>query len=146
MFLVLTLTYEVVSRYVFNAPTIWSYDVSCMLGGTFAVLGWAYTHRYNEHVRVDVIYLKLSPRGKAIVDAICWFLLFSPLLVAVIHSAARQMLFSWAQNEVSAKSFWYPPMGPIRTLFFYGVCLFALQSLVQFIRDLRLIITKEPYD
>ena len=36
-------TYEVIMRYGFNNPTVWIFDVSYMLGGSFFVLGMGYT-------------------------------------------------------------------------------------------------------
>ena len=77
--LVLVLVYEVIARYVFNAPTIWAHETAVMLGGTVVALGWAYTHRHHGHVRVDVIYTHLSPRGKAFTDVLCAFFLLFPL-------------------------------------------------------------------
>ena len=40
--LVLVVSYEVFARYVFHAPTIWSFDVTYMLYGTIFMLGSAY--------------------------------------------------------------------------------------------------------
>ncbi|NDI21419.1 MAG: C4-dicarboxylate ABC transporter substrate-binding protein, partial [Burkholderiaceae bacterium] len=39
--LVLTTTYEVLARYLFDAPTIWAYEVGYMLTGTHFLLGMA---------------------------------------------------------------------------------------------------------
>ena len=48
MFLVLVLvasiTYDVVMRYVFDAPTIWSYSFSYMLGTSIVAMGMPYVH------------------------------------------------------------------------------------------------------
>jgi TRAP-type mannitol/chloroaromatic compound transport system permease small subunit len=41
--MVLALSYEVVARYLFNAPTLWAYDMTFMLYGTFFMLGSAFT-------------------------------------------------------------------------------------------------------
>jgi len=76
--LVLVLCYEVTMRYVFDAPTNWVMETAMMLGGTIAALGWAYTHRHHGHVRVDVIYTHLSPRGKAIIDVVCSLVFLFP--------------------------------------------------------------------
>ena len=51
--MVLSLCYEVVSRYVFNAPTQWAYDMTFMLYGSFFMLGAAYTLQRKGHVRTD---------------------------------------------------------------------------------------------
>jgi len=115
-----------------------------MLGGTIVALGWAYTHRHHGHVRVDVFYMHLSPRGKALTDVLCAFFLLFPLLLILIWTAADFMWVAWARSEVLIESYWYPPSGPIRTGMFLGLCLFALQGMAQFIRDLYLLLRNKP--
>jgi len=135
--------YDVIARYVFNAPTMWSYETSCMLGITIATLGWAYTHKHHGHIRVDLFYEPMSPRNKAIVDIVCG-LTFFPAFILLAYFAALHMLSAWSMNEVLSDTFWYPPAGPIKTVVFLGMCLFILQGLAQFIRDLYLVIRSRP--
>ena len=45
--LILATVYEVFSRYLFNAPTIWAYELGYMAMGTNFLLGAAYTHLSN---------------------------------------------------------------------------------------------------
>lgn len=142
--LVLVLVYEVTARYVFTAPTIWAHQTSCMLGSTFAALGWAYVHRHHGHVRIDVFYMHLSLRGKAIIDVLCAFFLFFPLLFILIYTAADFMWVAWIESEVLIESYWYPPSGPIRTVTLLALSLFALQGVSQFIRDLYFVIRNKP--
>jgi len=144
--LVLVLVYEVVARYAFNAPTIWAHQTSCMLGGAIAALGWAYTLRHQGHVRVDVLYSHLSPRGQAIIDVLCGLLFFFPLLFILIHQSASQMLYSWSMGEVLTQTYWYPPAGPIRTVVFVGLLLFGLQGVSQFTRDLYFLVRGRTVD
>jgi TRAP-type mannitol/chloroaromatic compound transport system permease small subunit len=63
--MVLSLCFEVVSRYVFNAPTQWAYDMTFMLYGSFFMLGAAYTLQRKGHVRTDSLYAGWSPRRRA---------------------------------------------------------------------------------
>ena len=146
MVLVLVMVYEVGARYVFNAPTIWAYETAMMLGATIAVLAWPYTHRHHGHVRVDVIYTHLPPRGKAIIDVVCFSLLFFPLLFALICTAGTRARFAWSIGEVLDEGYWYPPATPIRIVIVLGLSLFALQGVAHFIRDLRFLIRNKPYD
>lgn len=134
--LVLVLCFEVTSRYFFDAPTMWASDTSSMMGGAIAAMGWAYTHRHGGHVRVDVFYSHLSPRGQAILDITLSLLFFFPLLLALAYVSWDKMWFAWKMGEVLARSNFYPPTGPIRTLVVLGLSLFALQGVAQFIRDL----------
>jgi TRAP-type mannitol/chloroaromatic compound transport system permease small subunit len=115
-----------------------------MLGSTIVALGWAYVHRHDRHVRVDVFYTRLSARGKAIVDTLCAFLLFFPLILALAYGAGGWMWLSWSMKERLMEGHWYPPAGPIRTVIFLGLCLFALQGVAELIRDLYLLIRKKP--
>lgn len=134
--LVMVLIYDVVMRYVFGAATIWAYETAVMVGATIYVMGWPYVHRHHGHVRVDVFYTHLSPRGKAIIDVICTLLFLFPLLFVLIDTSVSYMLRSWSIGEVLAETFWYPPAAPFRTMIVVGLSLFALQSIAQFIRDL----------
>src|SRR5918997_6034844 len=69
--MVLSLVYEVVARYLFNAPTTWAYDMTYMLYGAFFMLGAAYTLLKQGHIRTDSFYGQWSPRRQGIVDAVC---------------------------------------------------------------------------
>ena len=143
---ILVMVYEVGARYIFNAPTIWAYDTAMMLGGVIAVMGWSYTHRHNGHVRVDVIYTHLPPRGKAIIDVVSFIILFLPLLLMLIYASADKALNAWEMGEQLTEGYWYPPAGPIRTVMVIGLFLFALQGVAHFIRDLHLLIRNKVYD
>lgn len=54
--MVLGLTYEVVARYVFNSPTLWAYDMTFMMYGSYFMLGVAFTLQRKGHVRTDSYY------------------------------------------------------------------------------------------
>ena len=56
--------YEVVMRYIFNQPTIWVHESCFLLFGMQYLLAGAYTLLTGGHVRVDVMYIKLPPRGR----------------------------------------------------------------------------------
>lgn len=144
--LILVVAYDVFMRYIVNAPPMWAYDVSVMLGGTIYVMGWAYTQRYRGHVRVDVIYTHLSLRGKAIVDAAGSFFLFFPLMAVLIYEAFHWMWRAWAIHERFMETYWFPPVAPFRTVVLIGFSLLFLQWFAQFIRDLYLSINNKPYE
>lgn len=146
LFLVIVLVYEVSMRYIFDAPTMWAHQTSCMLGGSIIALGWAYVHRYHGHVRIDVLYTRLSSRGKAAIDVLGHLFVFFPLMFIFIYTSASRMLFSWSMDEVLILTYWYPPAGPVRTVIFLGFSLFALQGVAQLIRDSYLLIRNKSYD
>jgi len=138
--LIAALTYEVVARYAFNAPTIWAHEVTTFLLLTIVALGQAYTHLHHGHIRVDIIYRRFSLRGRAALDVVCWLLLFLPLMAVIIYGAFTTMMLSWSLGEVSHYSPWEPPLAPIKGIFLLGFCLFFLQSVAEFIRDLYFVV------
>ncbi len=60
--LVLTTTYEVIARYVFEAPTIWAYEVGYMLTGSHFLLGMAYTLQQGQFIRIDIFSQAMSSK------------------------------------------------------------------------------------
>lgn len=144
--LVLVISYEVIMRYLFRAPTMWAYETAIMLGATTYALAWSYVHRHRSHVRVDVFYMRLPPRGRATIDVIGNLLLFFPLIFVLINTSIGWAWRAWLINEKSVETYWYPPVAPVRTLVALGLCLFALQGVAQFTRDLYLLIRNKPYD
>ena len=142
--LVLALSYEVIARYVFNAPTYWAHAVSTMLGCTIITMGLAYTHLHDGHIRVDVIYTRLSAKTKAILDTVFFLLFFLPSIIMVMFISSKQMVFAWKIGMRLTESFWYPPATPIRAVFLLGFVLFAFQGVARFTRDLYFIIREKP--
>lgn len=144
--LVLLVTAEVIMRYAFNSPTVWGYETVLMIGGSFYALNWSYTQRRNAHVRVDVIYSRLSHRGKTVLDTFLGVLVFVPLIIVWVYGSANWMWHSWATGEQSIESFWYPPLGPFRTAVMVGFILFGLQYSAQLVRDIYMLVRNRKCD
>lgn len=144
--LIAVMSYEVLMRYVFDAPTIWSFQVSAMLGASFYAMGWAYVHKHNSHIRIDIFYTRLSPRKKAIIDVAGTLLLFIPLFIVLTDVAVSTAWHSWLRNEKMYETHWYPPAAPLRTIVAIAICLFSLEAGARFIRDLYLLVRNKPYD
>jgi TRAP-type C4-dicarboxylate transport system permease small subunit len=66
----LILTYEVLSRYAFNAPTIWVQETSTYLYMWTMLAAGSYTLQMRKHVHVDLVIDRLPARPKAAVEAL----------------------------------------------------------------------------
>jgi TRAP-type mannitol/chloroaromatic compound transport system permease small subunit len=137
--LVLELVYDTAARYLFNAPTIWSYDISYMLYGTLFMLGAAWTLQQEEHVRIDILSGRLSPRTRATVDVLGYLLFFFPAVGALFAYGASFALESWTILERSGQSMWQPPIYIFKTVLPLAALLLFLQGLSHFCRSLRLL-------
>lgn len=136
--MVVALFYEVVARYVFNAPTIWSYDLTYMLYGALFIMASAYALSVDRHVRIDVFYRLFPRRWKGIVDATLYIVLFFPVVGVLAVKGVDYAAHSWAQGEVSVAGAWRPPLYPLKSLFPVAMFILLLQGLVQFLRSLQL--------
>ena len=88
--------YEVIARFVFNSPTNWVHESMFLMFGMQYMLSGAYAYREDQHVRVDVIYAKFSPRGKAIADIITsvfFFIFIGTMLVTGYRFAGDAVNF-----------------------------------------------------
>lgn len=136
LLLTLTMTYEVISRYGFNKPTIWSYDVSYMLGSMVLIFGMAYTLRIGGHVTIDLIYNRFSRRVQLIMYIIFTIVLFFPLWALMVKVMIPHTLFSWAKQESSWVGTWQPIVYPFKTWVTVGTIMLVLQGTAEFIRDI----------
>jgi TRAP-type mannitol/chloroaromatic compound transport system permease small subunit len=92
-------TYEVVARFAFNAPTRWSYEAGYMLYGAQFMLAAAYTLARGGHIRTDVLYERWSPRTRATVDAVCYVLFFFPGMLCILYAGAVEARQAWDIGE-----------------------------------------------
>ncbi len=141
--LILELVYDTTARYLFNAPSEWSYDISYMLYGAIFMLGAAHTLRVDKHVRIETIYGRLSHRAKALVDAVCYVILYFPVMIALVYFGGKFALRSWKMWEAGGESMWQPPIYPFKTILPLAAFLLLLQGIVQFIRCVQTIAGKE---
>ena len=64
------ISYEVVARFLFNAPTTWILDVSIYLTMWATFLAVGHTLRAGAHVRMDLYVRRLAPRARRATDAV----------------------------------------------------------------------------
>jgi TRAP-type mannitol/chloroaromatic compound transport system permease small subunit len=134
-------TYEVVARHFFRAPTIWAYDVTYMLYGTHFMLGTAYTLMRIGHVRTDMLYQNWSIRRQGLIDAIGYLFFFFPAMAFIFYFGWQEAAHSWAINETSDASPWRPIIYPFKTVIPLTALLLLLQGVAEFFKSLYAIRT-----
>ena len=132
--LIFATCYEVFSRYVLDAPTIWSYELSYMATGTHFLIGAAYTLREGGHIRIDVFYNGFGPKAKSLVDAIGFLVLMLPASWWLTYALWQYALTSYLSGELSGQSAWNPVIWPFRIAFFSGFLLLSLQGTVELLK------------
>lgn len=134
--MVLGLVYEVFARYLFNAPTIWAYDMTYMLYGTFFMVGSAYTLLRKGHIRTDSFYAGWSVRRQGAVDALSYLLFFFPGLIAFFVVGWEYFARSFQLGERIVTSPWMPIIYPFKFVIPLTAALLIIQGLSEFLRSM----------
>jgi TRAP-type mannitol/chloroaromatic compound transport system permease small subunit len=130
--------YEVMARFVFNSPTNWVHESMFLMYGMQYMLCGAYAYREDQHVRVDVIYAKFSPRGKAIADIVTsvFFFIF---ILTMLWTGSKFALDAIGNSEVSFTE-WGVQYWPVKLTIPIGAALMALQGLSKLIKDIVFVV------
>ena len=128
------MSYEVMVRYLFNAPTPWSLDVSFIMYGTMFMMGGAYTLSRGGHVRGDFLYRTWKPRTQAMVDLVLYILFFFPGILALVITGWKYASRSWSYTEVSVNSPAGIPIYQFKTVIVAAGILLIIQGLAQVFR------------
>jgi TRAP-type mannitol/chloroaromatic compound transport system permease small subunit len=88
-------------RYLINAPTRWSFDVTYIMYGTLFMMGGAYTLSRDGMVRGDFLYRLWPVRVQATVELVLYILFFFPGITALILAGWKYSARAWRVQEVS---------------------------------------------
>ncbi len=134
--LVLAVSYEVIARYLFNAPTIWSFDVTYMLYGTIFMLGAAYALHKGAHIRTDFFYDKWTPKTKGMVDSISYIVFFFPSLIMFLAASGNEAWHAWQISETSEQTPWRPILWPYKSVVPVTCVLLMVQGVSETIKSI----------
>lgn len=137
----LLVSYDVVLRYIFDRPTTWGFDINIMIFGAYLILGGGYTLYANGHIRMDILYSRLSTKGKALMDiATVWFAFL--FCSALLWGSGKATWKSLEVLETSGTTL-NAPIYPIKIIAFVGICLLLLQWVAEFARNIVILVKGE---
>lgn len=142
--LVFCTVYEVVARYVFNRPTIWSFDITFMLHGSLFILTGAYALQKRSHVRIDVLSTRLPNRVQHAANLLAYALLFLPAIWIAGGAAIRRSYSAFVTGELELVSAWGPVVWPFFSALALGLVLLWVQAFVEAVRHLVGIVRGTP--
>ena len=138
---VLVYYYEVLARYVFNSPTNWAHESMYLMFGMMYLIAGAFGLHEDQHVRVDILYARLSDRGKALADVITSTLFFI-FTGALLVSGWVFTSFAVGMWEVSFTE-WAVQYWAVKATIVIGSALIILQGLSKLVKDLRILLAME---
>lgn len=130
--------YEVIARYVFNSPTNWAHESMFLMFGMVYLISGAFALREGSHVRVDVLYLYLPRRTRALLDVVTsvFFFIF---IIAILWTGWTFALDSVMVWEVSFTE-WAIQYWPVKLAIPLGAALMLLQGVAEVMRSLGILV------
>jgi len=120
-------------RYAFDLSSNAWLEVQWYLFAVMVMLGTSYTFRMNEHVRVDIVYMQLSERGKEWLDLIGTAVFLVPSVLIIAWFSWPFFMQSWSIQEMSTNAGgllrW-----PVKIMLPLGLVLLALQGISEIIK------------
>lgn len=136
----LIIAFEIFMR-IFGSSQVWVFDITLFTAGVVYLMGGALTLLRNHHVRMDILYARLSPRVQSLLDLITLpgFIVFVGVLIwqggvrAWESTLMRETIFTAFQ----------PPVWPVRWAIPIGAGLLMMQGLAEAVRDLYMVVRGE---
>jgi len=130
-------------RKVFNYSSNAFLEAQWYLFSAVFLLAAGYTLLRNEHVRIDVIAGRLSPRAQAWIDILGTLFFLFPMALLIMWLSWPYFVHSYVDGEVSGSAggliLW-----PARALIPAGFALLVLQGLSELIKRVAFIAGKGP--
>ena len=134
--IVVLMSVNVILRYLFSIGSVWGQELEWHLLVPLILFGSAYALRHGEHVRVDIVYGRLSPKTRTRVD------LLSALLAVAIAA-----LFVWLSLHYVEQAYVIDEGSPdpgglphrylLKSLLPIGFALFLVQGIAWALRSWR---------
>jgi TRAP-type mannitol/chloroaromatic compound transport system permease small subunit len=129
-----TLLLDAVTRNMLNIPLFWCVELAQFTLAAYYIMGGPYSMQLETHVRMDLLYDRLSERNKARMDSFTAIFLVVYLIVLLI-GCISSTIYSIETNQ-RLFSMWNPSVVPIKLIMLFGIFLMLLQTLSTFFKDL----------
>jgi TRAP-type mannitol/chloroaromatic compound transport system permease small subunit len=127
--------YEVVMRYLFNAPTAWAFELTILLCAISYLLSGGYVTAQRKHIAITPVYDMMPPRVRWWLDLLA--MLTGILAMGLLVWAAWRPAVQAVRIVERTGSAWNSPSPAIiKPLLAIGALLIVLQLLVQVLRHL----------
>lgn len=133
--MVLVVCYDVFTRYFLRSSSVAVQELEWHIFAVIFLVGAAFTLKHEGHVRVDVFYSRMSPRGKAIIDFVGCLLFLIPFSLLVIWTSQKFISMSYLTQETSPDPGGLPYRFLLKSMIPTGFVLVLLQGIAMTFRS-----------
>ncbi|RXJ98058.1 C4-dicarboxylate ABC transporter permease [Arcobacter sp. CECT 8986] len=144
--MILNVFYDVIMRYLFNSGNIAWQEMEWHLFSVVILLGVSYTLKEDGHVRVDLIYDRLSDKKKAIINMIGVITFIYPISLLIVYGSYDFVHEAYAFNEVSGDPGGLTHRWIIKAMIPLSFVLLMITSIGFFIKNLNTYLGLHNYE
>jgi len=133
--LIFVMTYEVLARKLFTAPTMWAYDMSRFLYGALFMLGAGYALSKGVHIRADFLYRNFKVKTQGKIDFWLYLLFYFPGLLVFFYMTVGFVQESIMRGEKGMDTAWMPYMWPIKLSLLVGIAFLLIQRISELFKS-----------
>lgn len=127
-------------RYGFSLGYPWLSESFVWLNGVLVFLGAAAVYARDGHVRVDLIYRQIGPRGRAWANLFGTVFFLWPMMAVIAVKAWPALVRSWNLMEASSSIDGLPFLYLMKTAVVGFCVLMAIQGISTALRSLHVIV------
>jgi len=133
--LMLLLVGEVIMRRIFDSPHMWVGTIATQIYSLHFLLYSSTALIKGAHVRVDILYYRLSPKKKAIFDLITYSIMLILPSLFFAREGYKYAAIAWARREVT-QTIDRIPIYPIKTVIPIAFILLFIAGLSEFLKKI----------
>ncbi|MFK5987142.1 MAG: TRAP transporter small permease subunit [Pseudomonadota bacterium] len=142
--MILNVFYDVIMRYFFRSGSIAMQEMEWHLFSVIILLGIAYTLKDDGHVRVDIIYDKLSARKQAIINMLGAVFFILPIAILVGLSSINNAVEAYLSMEISGDPGGLHYRWIVKALIPVSFLFLIITSIGFFIKNLNIFLAHPP--
>jgi TRAP-type mannitol/chloroaromatic compound transport system permease small subunit len=140
--LVIVVCYDVFTRYLLKSSSVAIQELEWHIFSIIFLVGTAYTLKHDKHVRVDVLYTRLSEKNKALINFFGNILFLIPFTILIIWASKDFVINSFTIKEFSPNPGGLPGRYLLKACIPFGFFLVLLQGFSLTFKSLLTIFEK----
>ncbi|MBN2791707.1 MAG: TRAP transporter small permease subunit [Desulfuromonadales bacterium] len=144
--LVVVVCYDVFTRYFLRKSSVAVQELEWHIFAVLFLIAAAYTLKQDSHVRVDVFYTLMSPRGQAWINMLGGIIFLIPFCILILWTSKNFISMSWAVREISPDPGGLPYRYALKAMIPIGFSLILLQGIALTLRSFCTVIGRPMED
>ncbi|MFC1868532.1 TRAP transporter small permease subunit [Thermodesulfobacteriota bacterium] len=140
IFLLLSVCYEVVMRYFFDAPTDWVVEYASLTVLWIPFLVSAYVLRLDRHTRMDILVSRFSPTTQAVINVISYII--CAIICAGVAIYGTKVTWYYYTNSSVTETFLMLTKWPLMSIIPFSCILLFIEIIRKILKSLAEITGK----